>query len=75
MAEELRTDEALLAAFLENADDTAFSAIVQRHGPMVYRVCLRTLADHHEAEDAAQAVFTIYFVLVSGTLCGHWQGT
>jgi hypothetical protein len=35
MAEELRTDEALLAAFLENADDTAFSAIVQRHGPSV----------------------------------------
>jgi RNA polymerase sigma factor (sigma-70 family) len=59
MAQEIKTDEALLAAFLENADNAAFAEIAQRHGPMVYRVCYRVLADHHEAEDAAQATFAV----------------
>lgn len=53
------SDEALLAAYADRADEPAFAAIVARHGPMVYRVCVRVLWDHHEAEDAAQAVFAI----------------
>lgn len=37
----------------------AFSSLVERHGPMVLRVCLATLRDEHDAEDAFQAVFLI----------------
>lgn len=37
--------------------EAAFAELVGRHGGAVYRACLRQLADSHEAEDAAQAVF------------------
>ena len=36
------------------------TAYVQ-YGPMVYNVCLRTLGNPQAAEDAAQAVFLLYF--------------
>jgi RNA polymerase sigma-70 factor (ECF subfamily) len=32
----------------------AYSELVHRHGPLAYRVALRMLADHHDAEDVAQ---------------------
>ncbi len=57
--EELRTDKALLAAYVADGDEKAFAEIVERHGPMVYRVCYRILRDHHACEDAVQAVFAI----------------
>ena len=41
------------------AAELAFSALVERHGPMVLRVCQRVLADPHDAEDAFQAVFLV----------------
>ena len=37
----------------------AFTAIVERHGPMVMRVCRGVLRDVHDAEDAFQATFLI----------------
>jgi hypothetical protein len=49
-------DGALLDRFrLGPAEESevAFAAIVDRHGPMVIRVCLRILGDRHDAEDAA----------------------
>jgi RNA polymerase sigma factor (sigma-70 family) len=57
--EQIITDSDLLNAFLDNADDAAFSAIVERHGAMVYGVCKRVIIDHHDAEDAAQATFAV----------------
>jgi hypothetical protein len=40
-------------------DDAAFEAIVERHGPMVLRVCRMVLRDAHAAEDAFQATFPV----------------
>jgi RNA polymerase sigma factor (sigma-70 family) len=57
-----QSDEELLERFLAQRDEAAeeaFTAIVQRHGPMVLGVCLRVLGDRHEAEDAFQATFLV----------------
>ena len=56
------TDAQLLALFLAGrgaASESAFAAIVDRHGPMVLRVCRILLGDAHEAEDAFQATFLV----------------
>ncbi len=50
----------LLARFVLHQDESAFEAIVQRHGPMVLAVCRRLLAaDPHAVEDAFQATFLV----------------
>jgi RNA polymerase sigma factor (sigma-70 family) len=41
------------------AAESAFAALVQRHGPMVLRVCRDVLSDEHEAEDTFQATFLL----------------
>jgi serpin B len=53
------TDRHLLERFLEQQDETAFQALVQRHGPMVLGVCRRLLVDPHDADDAFQATFLV----------------
>ena len=39
--------------------ELAFSALVERHEAMVWRVCLAIMRDEHEAEDAFQATFHV----------------
>ena len=56
------TDSQLLERFLASRDDSAeaaFSALVARHGPLVWNVCRGVLSDSHLAEDAFQATFLI----------------
>ena len=53
------TDTQLLERFVTAGDEAAFEAILQRHGPMVLRVCRRVLDDPHDVDDAFQATFLI----------------
>ena len=41
------------------AAELAFRALVERHGPMVLRVCRAVLRDAHDADDAFQATFLV----------------
>ena len=51
------SDADLLERFVHKADEAAFTAILERHGPMVLSVCQRRLGHEADAEDAFQAVF------------------
>ena len=56
------SDRQLLERFLGGRDgsvETAFEALVLRHGPMVLRVCQNVLQDPADAEDAFQATFLV----------------
>jgi len=56
------TDGQLLERFATDADEVAelaFSALVERHEAMVWRVCLAIVRDEHHAEDAFQATFLV----------------
>jgi RNA polymerase sigma factor (sigma-70 family) len=57
--ETAQADRTLLEHYLENRDETAFAALVQRHGPMVLAVCQAVLRHRHDAEDALQATFLV----------------
>jgi RNA polymerase sigma factor (sigma-70 family) len=56
------TDGQLLERFTTctgEAAELAFAALVERHGPMVLRVCQSVLREPHDAQDAFQATFLI----------------
>jgi RNA polymerase sigma factor (sigma-70 family) len=52
-------DDQLLQRFVLEGDQTAFEALVRRHGPLVLSACRRVLRDRHTAEDAFQATFLV----------------
>jgi RNA polymerase sigma factor (sigma-70 family) len=54
-----RSDADLLGRFAEERDESAFEALLRRHGPLVWSVCRRVLADEHAAEDSFQATFLV----------------
>jgi RNA polymerase sigma factor (sigma-70 family) len=75
------TDAELLERFAVRegeAAELAFGALVERHGPMVLRVCRQVLRDGHAAEDAFQAAFLVlarraHSLHVGGTLAPWLQ--
>jgi RNA polymerase sigma factor (sigma-70 family) len=57
-----QTDRQLLQVFTGGdrmAAELAFTVLVKRYGPMVYRACQAILSDPHAAEDAFQATFLV----------------
>jgi RNA polymerase sigma factor (sigma-70 family) len=70
------TDAGLIEDFVSRRDEDAFSALMERHGPMVLHVCRQLLRDAHDAEDAFQATFLV-LVRKAGSirereLLGNW---
>ena len=53
------TDRQLLARFIASRDEESFATLVRRHGPMVWRLCLRVLGHVQNAEDTFQATFLV----------------
>ncbi|HEV3167649.1 MAG TPA: RNA polymerase sigma factor [Isosphaeraceae bacterium] len=56
------TDGELLERFTAGPGEVAelaFTALVERHGPMVLRVCRSVLREPHDAQDAFQAAFMV----------------
>jgi RNA polymerase sigma factor (sigma-70 family) len=53
------TDGQLLECFVSRREEAALEALVRRHGPMVWGVCRRIMANRHDAEDAFQATFLV----------------
>jgi RNA polymerase sigma factor (sigma-70 family) len=53
------SDEQLLARFVASRDEASFAALLRRHGPMAWRLCLRVLGHVQNAEDTFQATFLV----------------
>ena len=53
------SDVELLTQFLKLKNESAFAALVDRYGQMVFAVSLRIVRDRHSAEDVTQATFLL----------------
>src|SRR5262245_38640944 len=53
------TDQELVGRFRAGGDETAFRALMRRHGSMVFDVCRNVLGNEADADDAFQATFLV----------------
>jgi RNA polymerase sigma factor (sigma-70 family) len=51
------TEKQLLDRYVTAEDPDAFTALIERHGPMVLSVCRTVLREQHDVEDAFQNTF------------------
>lgn len=69
-------DRELLERFVNQGEETAFEALLRRHGPLVLGACRRMLSDPHDVEDAFQATFFIFVRkargIARGDVVGSW---
>ena len=69
-------DAQLLERFVRLRDETAFEALLHRHGPLVFGVCRKFLYNPHDAEDAFQATFLVLArkadSVAPRSQLGHW---
>ena len=73
-----QTDRQLLQLFTDRdpmAAELAFTVLVKRHGPMVFRACRAILRDPHAAEDAFQATFLVLARKAGGLVGPRLAGT
>ncbi len=54
----MQDSNALLVQQFRENDETAFSKLVRRHQPLVFRVCLKILGHRQDAEDVTQETFS-----------------
>jgi RNA polymerase sigma factor (sigma-70 family) len=69
MAEQ-ESDAILIERFVNRREESAFVALMRRHGPLVEGVCRRVLRNEHDVEDVFQATF---FVLARKAAVIAWQ--
>jgi RNA polymerase sigma-70 factor (ECF subfamily) len=60
------SDAILLDRFVSFREEAAFRALVERHGPLVQRICRRVLRNEHDVEDVFQATFLVLARRASG---------
>src|SRR5262245_40632264 len=53
------SDADLLERFCRDRDEAAFAVLLERHGPLVLRICGQLLHDRDAVEDAFQATFLV----------------
>jgi RNA polymerase sigma factor (sigma-70 family) len=53
------SDRELLERYIKAQDESAFTVLIERHGPMVFGICRRGLPNFQDAEDACQACFLV----------------
>jgi RNA polymerase sigma factor (sigma-70 family) len=53
------SDQELLRRFCSGGEETAFAALMRRHGQLVWRICRQVLGHEQDSEDAFQATFLV----------------
>jgi RNA polymerase sigma factor (sigma-70 family) len=67
---EQESDAILIERFVNCREESAFDALVERHGPLVEGICRRVLRNEHDVEDVYQATF---FVLARKAAVIAWR--
>jgi RNA polymerase sigma factor (sigma-70 family) len=56
---ERASDRELLEQFVQEGSESAFTSLIERHGPLIFALCRRLLPTRQDAEDVFQATFLL----------------